>query len=320
MATEYDETIQTITKNPDGTETVVTRTPKPEDPDAPKTAKDFGLSQAFLDSHPEVKEAVKKALAEGWTQDKFNRYVESKTDFGRNRYAAQEIFDIGIVDPAQAPELQKQMEDQAIRIRSEARGLGVSLSDAEVSDLARRIVRNALGGVQVRLILGKQFEMPKTGSITGDASVLSDSLKQIAGDYGITLTQNDIERKVRAGLQSGDNPQNWAESQRNYYRDQAKNLYPTITDQLDKYTVKEILDPYLSTASDLLGIDTKSMNLDDERWTKPLTGGTDGTLMDANQWRTFLRTDDKYGYGKTSQALNEAVDIGNQIMSLMGTV
>lgn len=329
MSVQYDESVQTVTTNPDGTQTIVTRTPKSEDPNAPKTARDFGLSQAFLDKHPQVKEAVKKAIDEGWTQDKFNRYVESKTDFGRSRYAAQEIFDIGIVDPAQAPELQKQMSDQEVRIRSEANQLGVQISNSEVKDLAKKIVRNGLGNMEVRLLIGEKYrapmEMLPTGqmvptSVTGDASILTDRLKQIAGDYGITLTANDIESKVRAGLESGDSPTNWAESQRNYYRDQAKNLYPTISTQLDNYTVKEILDPYLAAASELLGIDTKNMNLSDDRWTKPLTGGADRTLMNINEWRTALRTEDVYGYGKTTRALNEAVDIGNQIMSIMGAV
>lgn len=315
-----DVTTQTIVTNPDGSQTVTTVSPKPVDPDAPKTIADYGLSKDFLDSHPQVKEAIDKAIAGGWTQDKFNRYVESKTDFGRNRYAAQEIFDIGIVDPVQGPELQKQISDQRIRVQQEASQLGVSLNSADINNLAERIVRNGLGGVEVRLLIGQKFTTPETGSVTGDASMLTDSLKRIAGDYGITLTASDVEGKIRQGLQSGDSPNAWAESQRNYYRDQAKNLYPTISDQLDKYTVKDILDPYLSTASNLLGIDTKNMNLDDDRWIKPLTGGADGTLMNVNEWRTTLRTEDRYGYGETTQAMNEAADLGNQILSIMGTV
>ena len=317
---DTEVTTQTVTTNPDGTQTIVTETPKPEDPNAPTTARDFGLSQTFLDKHPQIKEAVKRALAEGWTQDKFNRYVESQTDFGRNRYASQEIFDIGIVDPAKAPELQKQMADQAVRIRAEANQLGVSLTDSQVSDFSKRIVREGLGNIEVRLLIGKQFEMPTGKSVTGDASILADQLKTIAGDYGITLTATDIEQKVRSGLESGDSPQVWAEGQRNYYRDQAKNLFPSISTQLDNYTVKDILNPYLSAASELLGVDTRQMNLNDERWTKPLSGGVNNTIMDLNEWRTTLRTDDKYGYGKTTKAMNEAVDIGNQIINIMGAV
>jgi hypothetical protein len=299
-----ETTTQTVVTNPDGSQTITTITPKEKNPDAPKTGEDYGFSAQFLAGHPEIDEIVKLAIKEEWPQSKFNRVIDLNSNGG----------------PAEA-DLRQQIEDQRTRLATEASSLGVKLSDAQINNFAERIVRNKLGNIQVRLFIGKQFNMPETKSVTGDASILANSLKDIAGDYGIMITDTDLEKKVRAGLSSGDDPRTWAEQQRTYYRDQAKNLFPTVAQQLDTYTVREILDPYLSAASSLLGINVQNMNLDDERWTRPLAKADNRDApMTADEWRTTLRTDEKYGYNKTSQALNEAVDIGNQIISIMGSV
>jgi len=318
-----ETTTQTVVTNPDGSQTITTTSPKAkvEDPTVPKTAEDLGFSDEFLAKHPEVDELVKLAIKEKWPQAKFNRIVETETSWGRRLTAAQEVFDLNMAGGPLKADFEQQIEDQKTRLATEASSLGVTLSDSQINDFARKIVRNKLGNIQVRLFIGKKFDMPETKSVTGDASILANSLKDIAGDYGIMITDTDLEKKVRAGLSSGDDPRTWAEQQRTYYRDQAKNLFPTVAQQLDTYTVREILDPYLSAASSLLGINVQNMNLDDERWTRPLAKAANrDTPMTADEWRTTLRTDEKYGYNKTSQALNEAVDIGNQIISIMGSV
>jgi hypothetical protein len=316
-----ETTTQTVVTNPDGSQTITTITPKEKNPDAPKTGEDYGFSAQFLAGHPEIDEIVKLAIKEEWPQSKFNRVIETETAWGKRLTASQEYFDLNINGGPAEADLRQQIEDQRTRLATEASSLGVKLSDAQINNFAERIVRNKLGNIQVRLFIGKQFNMPETKSVTGDASILANSLKDIAGDYGIMITDTDLEKKVRAGLSSGDDPRTWAEQQRTYYRDQAKNLFPTVAQQLDTYTVREILDPYLSAASSLLGINVQNMNLDDERWTRPLAKADNRDApMTADEWRTTLRTDEKYGYNKTSQALNEAVDIGNQIISIMGSV
>lgn len=285
-----------------------------------KKVEDFGFSAKFLEKHGEVLDLIKLAIKEDWPEEKFFDRFQRDTTFGRNRFAAQELFDTAVSDPARWPDFQKRIDDQKIRLANEARQLGVQVTPEQIDEYARKIIRNDLGDLEVRAFLGKQFEVQPKAPEKGMAAQMSNDLVTTAADYGIAITDDQVQKRVRQGLASGMPPGTWLEEQKAYYRDQAKNLYPSVSDQLDRYSLKDILNPYLTEASKLLGLNLDAMNLDDSRWTKPLTGGADGTLMNANEWRTALRTNKTYGYGKTTQALNEAVDIGNEIMSIMGRV
>lgn len=280
------------------------------------TAASYGFNDAYLNAHPDIKELVAKAIAGQWDNTKFLQEFE-KTPTGQATTDAEAAFDVAIVGP-QAEDLQKQINDQAEEFRVKAQQLGIELSDADAMDYAKATVRSKLNAQDAFNFFSSkvQTQVPQEQR-TGEVASIVDSLQTLATSYGITLTPDFVQQKTQEAVRQGGNWQSYIQSQENIFREQSKLLYPTVADRLDQYTLQDMLDPYLNTASDYLGINTKNMNLSDPMWTAALNG-QNGQPMSRDEWVTKLRTDPKYGYDKTIKARNEYMGLADQLLSAFG--
>lgn len=286
------------------------------------SASEMGFSEPFLRAHPDVKQAIDLAIKNGWQQEQLNRYIETQTEFGRSTSDAEAQFDIEIAGN-KAEDWQKKVSDRAARLKQEAMALGTPLSDQEATDYARRAVRSGLTEQDTLAFLAQKFAMPGAGAAggrqmtpSGQAATMIDSIKEMARSYGITVTNEFIQRKVREGLQQGSGWQSWLEGQRNLFREQAKMLYPQVADKFDQFTLGEMVQPYLNDASDLLGINISQMNYSDPMWTAPLNG-PNGPL-NRDEWIRVLRTDPKYGFDRTTKARQEYMNLADDLLAAFG--
>ena len=297
--------------------------------DIPEPGIDFSeYSKKFLAKHPEVKKAIALAIEYGWTQDQFNRYVEANTGWGKNTTDAQAAFDLQI-SGSKSEDIKRQIEDKKNAIIREATRAGVTLSPEEVDRYARTAVRNALDDEDITVwIAGKFFlgggATDPTGAtgptaadtMTGTSASIAEYLRDMARQYGLPVTDEFLQTKIREGLQQGAAWREWAEGQRGLFRSQAKTLYPGAGDKLDEYTLDELLTPYLNAATNLLGIPRQQMKLDDPMWNSALNG--ENGMMSLDQWMVKLRTDPKYGWDKTIAARQQFTDLGDELLSAFG--
>jgi hypothetical protein len=152
--------------------------------------------------------------------------------------------------------------------------------------------------------------------ITGQAGVTVVGLRQMAEDYGVSVSDNRLEKQIQKVL-SGEidvaGLQGW-------YIKQAKQLYPTLEGELDEgTTVADMLASYQEIAARELGIPADQMDPTNPKWTAALTAGKNGR-MTADEWQYHLRNNKRYGWDKTSGAKQQAVDLAAQLAQAFGNV
>jgi uncharacterized protein YecA (UPF0149 family) len=317
------ETVQEVVTDPKtGKQTIKTKGPKPA-PEPTLTAGDYGYNEDFLKAHPDVDDAINRAIRNDWTQDQLNKFIENKTEFGRSTTDAQAKFDIDFAGDKKE-DLLRQVEDRTAELKQQAMAAGVQLTDTEASEFAKRAVRSQLTSQDTLAFLSDKFALPgaeaegapKATTPAGQSAQIVDEIRSMARSYGITVTDQFIQQKVREGMTQGAGWQTWLEGQRNVFRSQAKNLYPTVADKFDEFTLGDILQPYLNDASELTGINISQMNYDDPIWTAPLNG-TNGP-MNRDEWIRTVKTDKKYGYDGTVRARNEYTELADDLLAAFG--
>lgn len=293
--------------------------------DVPEPGLDFSeYTQKFLANKPEVKKAIELAIEYKWTQEQFNRYIETKTEWGRKTTDAQALFDLQIKG-SKAEDLEQTIKRRFDLLKEQADTAGVAISDADLQKFARSSVRSALDEADIRGWIASKFSMPSTtGQPTDEAQVMEgtaasigDELKQMARSYGVTITDETLQKKIQQGLKQGGSWREWVEGQRNLFRQNAKSLYPSASENLDNFTLEELLDPYLEDAAAMLGVQRNNMDISNPMWTKALEN-PDGSPMTRDQWMTTLRTDKQYGWDKTNKARAEAAEIGDELLRMFG--
>lgn len=290
-------------------------------PEPTISAGQMGYSTAFLTAHPDVAAALELARKYKWTEDQFVRYVESETEFGQSTNDAEALFDIEIAG-AKSEDWENKIKERAATLRQQAVAAGVTLTDQEINDFARRAIRSGLTDQDTLAFLSEKFVLPgaeaagapKTPS--GEAAAMVDQIRGMARSYGITVTDQFIQDKVREGMRQGAGWESWLEGQRGVFREQAKLLYPTVADKFDQFTLGDILQPYLNDASNLLGIQLAQMNYDDPMWTAALNGPNG--VMNRDEWLRVLKTDKKYGWDKTTKARQEYTELADDLLAAFG--
>lgn len=294
----------------------------PELPDV-----DFSnYANAFLKKHPEIKALIDKAIEFGWTEEVFKREVE-ETAWGKATTDAEAAFDLEIAginrekytDPDTGLIVTKQRS-----IESLLDAAGVTATPEEIAKFARNAVRSNYDEDTIRAWIATKYvaptgEAPPAGQAPepagGLGAVIAKDLKDMADSYGLPMTSEYLQNKVRDGLNQADY-RTWVEGQRAVFQQQAKISYPTVADKLDTYTLDELMTPYMNAATQLLGVPRSEMKLNDPMWNAALKG--DGGPMDLDQWIKTIRTDKKYGYTKTVAARQEASGLASGIIRAFG--
>lgn len=297
----------------------VTKTPlQQEEKPKPKTAADFGVSKTFLEKYPDMVPFLLDAINKNYDEAKFNFELEN-TQFGKDRTNAQAAYDIAIEGP-NAEDLRKRVQDRASQLRQEFMAAGIQVSDQQLQQYAQEIVRSDLSNQDVLGMIASQFSMPGATpggrGLQGTSSQIYSELVKMARDYGLSMTDATLQQKVKQGLQQGAGWQSWLEGQRGLFREQAKMQYPTISDRLDRYTMAEMVDPYLNDAADILGLNKQNLDYLDPLWSKALMGPTGP--MSRDQWVTTLKTDPRYGWDRTIKARQEYANLADNLLSVFG--
>lgn len=315
-----------------GESTSKTTGPPPEE-DKPNWSKDkaaaAGYTREFLKRHPDITRLLKTAIDNNWTEEEFANAVRRDTRWGQSTTTAQRLFDLQYYGD-DSKTIKTQVENEAQRFILLAGKAGVTITDEQARKFAMRFTRSALSEQDVYSFIAREYgrdispeglasgtETGEPAPLEGTAAEIKDTLRALARSYGVTLTEESLNKKVQEGLERGPEWQSWVDGQRNVFRQSAKTLYPTASDKLDEYTLEDLVDPYLEDASALLGYPRANMSIDNPMWTRALSG-VDGKPMNREEWLTTLRTDRQYGWTKTKAAMNEASSLGSELLKMFG--
>ena len=276
---------------------------------------DFGFSPQFLDDHPEIDRLVQEAIRKEWSVTRFQAELKQTAWWKHHDQAQRNYQTLLSEDPAQAKDL---VQDNRATIKALATQLGVDLSDREVDDLAEKAARNAWTSTEIQMAVGREFSMKQKGPLTGVASQTVYDLRQMAYDQGLPIGRKRLGRWTEDILQGKTTVEGF-ESQ---LREQAKNLYPHLAEQIDRAgSLRAWADPYLQLASQTLGINADTVRLDKGKFASLLTPtkGDDGKRPPSlDEWATTLRTDEKFGFDRTAGAQEAASDLTAQLGRMFG--
>lgn len=285
------------------------------------TAEGYGYSEQFLSEHKDVRDAIRLAIENDWPQEVLNRYIESKTKFGQDTTDKQAAFDVTFASEKNE-DLKQQIADREATIRKQVAMSGVQISDEEIAKFAKESVRSGFTDNDTLAFISGRFQMPTAAegqaqaAVTGTAGDIVEELRNLARSYGITMTESDIQKKAREALNMGGDWRSYIDGQRDVFRQQAKTLYPKISDLLDTSDLSTIMNPYLSDASELLGINMAQMQITDPLWQTALNG--ENGPLSRDEWMRTLRTDTRFGYDRTVRARNEYTDLADELLAAFG--
>jgi len=270
---------------------------------AAKGAMDYGYVKSFLDAHPDVAAKVALAVKQGWTASRLQAEIKT-TDWWKTRTDAQRSADLLKTENPQ--EWQRQIDQKTADIHSQIANMGITLSDADITKMATDFVTNGSSQGEMQSALAMKFSLPSASgtAVTGSAGAAYDAITKLSSDYGVTLDQATAQKMVQDTLANGTNPQDYVD----HFREQAKTLYPGISDWLDKnpnMTARDYASPYLQIASSMLGVPTDQMAVSDPKWSR-IFSGNQGAPLTADQWNSTIKTDGQYGWDKTFSAQQDA--------------
>jgi hypothetical protein len=270
---------------------------------------------AHLVQIPEIKELLDRATAETepWAADRFTLELQKTNWFRSNPESVRKTTALSLSDPA---EYAKQRNEVVFRVQQIAGREGLTLSLSQIMFAAEAALRAGLDDEQIASNLIRSATSGD-GS-TGALDAVAGQVKQIAADYALPVADQmafEVARKVRGqGLT--------IDGAKQHFANLAKASYQHLAPQIDAgFTVRDIAEPYLQTAGQLLEMSPDSMVLSDPRWSRALNERTsDGKtqLMSLGDWQKTLMSDAQYGWDRTSNAKATAYDIRDKLAETLG--
>lgn len=279
-----------------GVMTAQSAKPKPQGDLLDYIASNYPDVYGLLSVNAEVKKVLLAAAAGEWTQAKM-RSALAKTAWWKTTAATARQWDADYA-------LDKATGDDRIRktaeaIKATAQQIGLSVGWTDLTQMALKVNREGWSQQQITQALAARFNVKSTGPGAGLATV--DSLRAVAADYGVSVsdsTLNGWTQQVLGGTKD-------MAAFRSYVVRQAQSLFPSIASDISEgQTVREYFDPYVQSASRILGVNPNDVDLSDTKWRRALVqnDATTGKRvpMSLDQWDTELRTNPLYGYDTTT--------------------
>jgi hypothetical protein len=219
-------------------------------------------------------------------------------------------------------------------IKSVAAKSGYTLSDSQVSSLAASATKGGWDDAIISQEINKTIAtnarnnpvapgmVPKAPEAAAPTELQSGntaaSVRTTAKKYGITLTDSMVEGYVQA-MMDGTLSNEQVGIQ---FRNQAKNLYPSLAPQLDEGSLDDALSSYKAVAAQTLGIDDSMVDFTSDKfkglltYTDPLT--KQPRLMNSTEWSGYLRKLPEWQETKEAKAGYD--DIIKNVETLFGKV
>lgn len=235
---------------------------------ASELATQYGFSEGFFRSDPELWSLFSKAKAAQWNATRFQSEF-MKTAWYRARSASiRQWSDLEIRDPAEATDkITQRMADMSDRFTQ----MGVTIDEGTLKDLATQSLKFAWSNSQLQNILAN-YAQYVPGQAGGSIAAMEAHIKDLAYQYGVAVTDGQIQGWIKNLVSA-----TWSEDNlTDVLRDAAKSKYAGLAQQLDTgRTTRDIAGQHVAEMGRLLEMDPNSISLDDPILARALQGTMD---------------------------------------------
>ncbi len=280
-------------------------------------ASQYGYAAAFFNIDQELKSLITSAVAEQWTADKFRAKLMA-TQWYRTRSASvRQFLELEARDPNEA--LQRINNKMSV-IKAKANKMGVSITADRLKQIARDSIIWEYPDEKLTEAIAAEWKYTAGGGTAGGAATLEDTVRKNAADYGITLSQQQVQEWVGGALAG-----KYTEDHLNdFARDMARSRYPGATQWLDQgMTVRQIAAPYIQSYSTVLEQGTDTVDLQDPHIQQALQGvytqdGKPPAMQTVYEFEKGLRKDPRWT--KTKNAQTSMMNATQQVLRDFGIV
>lgn len=276
----------------------------------------YGFSTSFLNANKSIRSLVDKAIDQTWTPQRFLDELR-KTSWWKSRSDAQKRYEaMKVENPG---EVNRQLSSARTAVWNMATRLGVHLSVSARNNIAMAWVRNGLDEAEVRDMVGKKYKT-RFGStkggmkrgVIGVAGAARAALDEMGREYGMKISRSSLDTAARLVARGVRDVSDYE----SHYRDVASRRYKAIANDIrEGRTVREIIEPYMATAAQELGIPVSIMDTTNTKWLRPISGDKQFTN---DEWVKTIRTDKSYGYDQSMNATRQASILASELMGVMG--
>lgn len=274
----------------------------------------FGWSQSVINSNPELKKLFAQATKGNWTTDHFIAKVRDTKWFKTHSDTYRQALILQKSDPATYKQNVSGMSNQIMALATQ---MGVhGLTAKQLATMAEQAVWFGWDSTTLRQHLVGMVKTTKSGDWTGDAAQAAEHFKQLAGQYGVSISAGTLNSWVKQAAVGGFND----DAARAYLTKQAISRYPSLADRLNAgETTMDIASPYMQSYSDVLEVNPNSISLKDPMIQAALAAKDakgKATTKTVWQFEQELRNDPRYM--KTQQAQDKTMAVGHQVLRDMG--
>lgn len=257
----------------------------------------FGYLGEIL-KYPEIWGILNKAASEGWSEARIQGAITA-SQFWKTHSASQRNF-IQLAGSDKA-ELDKQIAAMRTQIETTASTLGVAIPEARLAYLARQFLYNGVTPERIQGMVAAEARYNPGGMVGGFGSTMND-VKATANKFLVPLSDAAAFTRSKAILQGKDTLQGTEA----YFRNVAKARWSHLEEDLDRgYTVRDLIDPNVQQAAQLLGIDPDAIDFSDPKWQRVIdTVGDDNKhrIQTLDETARMVRGQAEFGWQGTDQA------------------
>lgn len=287
-------------------------------------AEQYGYSSAFFRSSPELNSLIKKAVAGGWTADKFQARLRGTKWYRTHADGQRKWLALKTGDPATAA---YRLKRSRYDLQREAARIGATLTAGDLKRMSEQANAFEWSDEQMQYAVASQIVYSKSGNYKGLAAKNVDTYKQVNGDYGVPYTDRGSYFAMKHILTGVSTMDTYIERARNA----AKRLYPGLAKQIDAgQTTRELAAPYIDSYAKLLEVDANAVNFSQEKAIKsalqykpirmPTKESQDKNIgpMPLWQFEDTVRADPRWM--KTDNAMDNTMQAATSLLSSFGLI
>lgn len=243
------------------------------------------IRRGYIQDQP-VQDITGAILGSQWANSLgAGEYEYLKGTYTQNEAYAQKIADRETFVKQTALSLGFQLDDAAVKTIAADSLKGAWDENKISSTISGTVVSEAQTGGTV--VPGTPGETAPTGlQLSADAA----SVRSLAKKYGLKFSEAQVEGYVQGLLSKSITSQQVYDQ----FRNQAKALYPSVSQQLDAGDLESSVTSYTQIAASVLGIDPSKVDYSDTKFGRLLTyqdpKTNESRLMNATEWNRYLRT------------------------------
>lgn len=280
-------------------------------------AAQYGWALSVLNSHPDLKNLFRRAVAENWdpASGKFEAELRNTGWFKQNSEQQRQALLLKQSDPATYGARREAMRAQVISL---ARQVGAQIPNgATLTAIADQALTLGWNTDQLRQSLQGYLQYAD-GKAFGQVAQYQDQLKAYARSMGVRIPDSTINHFVKMAVEGGGDVQGGMQ----YIQQQAASAFPPLAERIAAgETVESIAGAYRSTMADILEINPDSVDLFDPTIRSAISGrDKDGkpAMKSIWQFEQDLRKDPRWL--KTKNAQDGVMAVARQVLGDFGVI